>query len=317
LRTHVLRPTWHFVDPRDIRWMLRLTGPLITKRMAPYDRHLELDGPVFRRCNAALERALRDGQHLTRAEIKTVLGRARVPALGVQRTAHILMRAELDQVICSGPRRGKQFTYALFDERAPAGGRRDPDEDLLDLTRRYFRTRSPATAQDFSWWSGLPMTLVRRGIDMARSEMESLTIGGTTYWVAGPGLARRGHSAHLLPNYDEFFIGYRDRRAIGERLRSARTVTGGSAAIGNVIVVDGQLAGGWKRVPTRRGITLRLTLSSPLSEAERRRVLREVRRFQAFVETAVTVEGLSERAGRRDATSRPRGKRFDASRGSK
>jgi hypothetical protein len=293
LRTHVLRPTWHFVDPQDIRWMLRLTSPFIAKRMAPYDRHLELGNALFRRCNAALEKALQDGRSLTRAEIKAALAQARIPALGVQRTAHILMRAELDQVICSGPRRGKQFTYALFDERAPAGLRRDQDEDLLDLTLRYFHTRSPATARDFSWWSGLPMAVVRRGIEMARPEMESFTIEGTPYWMAGPALARRGHSAHLLPNYDEFFIGYRDRGAIGKRLRSVRAVTGGSAAIGNVIVVDGQLVGSWKRIQRQQGVTLRLDLPARLSTAEHKRVRRQVHRFQEFVGAAVTVKGLS------------------------
>lgn len=304
LRTHVLRPTWHFVDPQDIRWMLRLTSPFISRRMAPYDRHLELDNALFARCNRILEKALRDGKYLTRSEIKTVLGRARIPALGVQRTAHILVRAELDQVICSGPRRGREFTYALFDERVPPDPKRDPDEDLRDLVLRYFRTRSPATAQDFSWWSGLPMTVVNRGIAIARPAIESLTIGGMQYWIAGPPLARRGHSAHLLPNYDEYFIGYRDRSAIGVRLGGTRTVTGGSAAIGNVVVVDGQLVGGWKRIPRRQGVTIRMDLAAALSTAEHQRVLREVTRLQSFLGRPVSVQGISGRPAGRRASAR-------------
>src|SRR5688572_30966287 len=119
LRTHVLRPTWHFVVPTDIRWMLALTGPRIMAAMASYDRKLELDATVFRRSHAALTKALRDGTYLTRTELKTVLAKAKVGTLGVQRTAHMMMHAELDAVVCSGPRRGKQFTYALLDERVP------------------------------------------------------------------------------------------------------------------------------------------------------------------------------------------------------
>ena len=34
LRTHLMRPTWHFVSPQDIRWMLALTGPRVTAASA-------------------------------------------------------------------------------------------------------------------------------------------------------------------------------------------------------------------------------------------------------------------------------------------
>ena len=124
------------------------------------------------------------------------------------------MRAERDAIICSGPRQGKQQTYALLDERAPAVPVRDRDEDLLDLTLRYFAGRSPATAHDFSWWSGLSMRDVNRSIDIAAKQLERVEFEGKTYWRAGPVPAKPGPTAHLLPNYDEFFIGYRDRTAI-------------------------------------------------------------------------------------------------------
>ena len=292
LRTHVLRPTWHFVDPADIRWMLALTGPQVIRRMAPYDRHLEITESHFRRSNAALARALRDGAHLTRAELKEVLSRADVGTLGVQRAAHIIMRAELDAVICSGPRRGKHFTYALLDDRVPPTPAKDRDEALLELTRRYFRTRSPATAQDFSWWSGLPMPDVKRGIDLSRAELEQVRIEEKTYWSAGRPTGKPAASAYLLPNYDEFFIGYRDRSAIGKRLASTRAVTGWNAAFAHVVVVDGQLVGGWKRISGRGQVNLQFSIMTKLSTAERTRVLAEVRRFEDFVGAAVDVHGL-------------------------
>jgi winged helix DNA-binding protein len=294
LRTHVLRPTWHFIDPDDIRWMLALTGPYVAKRMAPYDRHLEITETHYRRCNAALEKALRDGHHLTRAQLKEVLSYAKVGSLGVQRAAHLLMRAELDAVICSGPRQGKQFTYALLDERAPTAPGKDRDEALLELTRRYFRTRSPATAQDFAWWSGLPMSDVKRGIELARSGLEQVTIDDKSYWSDGSSPARPPASAHLLPNYDEFFIGHRDRGAIGKRLSSTRPVTGWNAAFTHVIAIDGQLVGGWKRSPARGKIKLSISLLDTLTPAERTRVLAEVRRFEAFAGASVELTGLDD-----------------------
>ena len=296
IRTHILRPTWHFVDPADIRWMLALTGPRVLKTMAPYDRRLELDEKLFRRSHAALTKALRDGTYLTRTELKALL-EPRIGPLGggtggVQRTAHVMMRAELDGVICSGPRRGRQFTYALFDERVPPAAPIERDEALLQLTRRYFRARSPATARDFGWWSGLAMADVRRGIDLARAELELVTIAGEAYWVSGDPTSRPKPSAHLLPNYDEFFIGYRDRSAIGVRLESVKAVTGGNALIAHVIALDGQLVGGWRRKIGTDGIRLDLQILTRLSAAEHRRLLAELRRYEAFAGTAVEVRGL-------------------------
>ena len=295
LRTHVLRPTWHFVDPTDIRWMLALTGPRVMKTMATYDRKLGLDERVFRRSNAALTKALRDAD-LTRTELKALLEPKVGPlgggTAGVQRTAHLMMRAELEGVICSGPRRGKQFTYALLDRRVRSAAILDRDEALLELTRRYFRTRSPATPQDFSWWSGLPMADVRRGIDLARAELESVSIGDVAYWVHGDTPSRAKPSAWLLPNYDEFFIGYRDRSAIGVRLDSVKSVTGGNALIANVIAMDGQLVGGWRRTLGTDRISLDLQILARLSAAEQKRLLAEVRRYEAFAGKPVAVNGL-------------------------
>ena len=299
LRTHVLRPTWHFVDPADIRWMLALTGPRVMKTMATYDRQLGLDEKVYRKSHAALTRALRDHAHLTRTELKAVLEPKVGPlgggTAGVRRTAHLMMRAELEGVLCSGPRRGKQFTYALLDERVPSASPMDRDEALLELTRRYFRTRSPATPQDFSWWSGLAMADARRGIDLAREELESVSIGDKSYWLHGDTPSRPKPSARLLPNYDEFFIGYRDRSAIGKRLKSVKAVTGGNALIAHVIAIDGQLVAGWRRSPARDAVRLKVQLMAPLNRAEQKRVLAEVRRFAAFVGMPVDLHGLGPR----------------------
>jgi hypothetical protein len=272
--------------------MLALTGPGVMKRMAPYNRHLELDTRICNRCNRVIEKALRGGQHLTRSELKVELARAKVGDLGGQRLAHIVMNAELQAIICSGPRRGKQFTYALIDERVPATMSRDRDDAILELTRRYFRARSPATAGDFNWWSGLPMADVRKGIELASDELEQVTIGDKTYWTTGDRLPRPRASANLLPNYDEFFIGYRDRSAIGQRLKSIKAVTGGNALIAHVISIDGQLVGGWRRSVGKDAINLKLNLLTRLTPSETKRVRAEVRRYCSFVGRPVAASGL-------------------------
>ena len=300
IRTHVLRPTWHFVDPLDLRWMLALTGPLVMKRMTPYDQHLALDDKVYRRSNAAIEHALRGGRYLTRNELKAELTRARLGELGVQRLAHIVMRAELEAIICSGPRRGKQFTYALVEERVPPAAPKDRDAAIHELTLRYFRARSPATPADFGWWSGLPMSDVQKGIELASEELEEVTIGGRTYWSTGDRVARPRPSAHLLPNYDEFFIGYRDRSAIGGRLKSTKIVTGGSTLIGNVIALDGQLAGGWRRSVGKDATTLTFDVLARLTPSEMKRIRSEIKRYCSFLGRPVAVSGLDDTQRKRE-----------------
>jgi hypothetical protein len=285
LRTHVLRPTWHFVAPRDIRWMLALTAPRVSTAMASYNRKLELTPAVFRRSNAAIAKALDGGRHLTRLELRAVLERARLGAISGQRLGHMMMQAELDAVVCSGARRGKQFTYALLDERVPAAPARDRDDALLELARRYFTTRGPASVQDFSWWSGLTIADCRRGIEIAGRELEQVTVGEKRYWLKPRDSAapKASGSAHLLANYDEYFIGFRDRSAIGQRVRGTGLVTGGDALIAHIVFIDGQIVGGWKRSFDRQTVNVHLTLLSRLTPAESRRVAAAARKFGTFL----------------------------------
>jgi hypothetical protein len=290
LRTHVLRPTWHFVDPLDIRWMLKLTGPRVARIMSTYDRKFGLSETVYKKSIRTFAKSLRDNNYLTRVELKERLARVvKFDTLDVQRMMRLVMRAELDGVICSGPRRGKQFTYALLDERAPAVPVRDRDEDLLDLTMRYFNARSPATAHDFGWWSGLVMGDVKRGIDLAGKQLERVDIDGKTYWRAGAIPDAPPPSAHLLPNYDEFFIGYRDRGAIGKRLGHIDPVTGGSTLIAHVFALDGQLVGGWKRTIDSKTVTVEAKLLTRLSSGERGRLMDAIARYEAFVQRKAKV----------------------------
>jgi len=164
LRTHVMRPTWHFVAPEDIRWLLQLTAPRVNLRAGPNYRKFELDTAVFKRSNKIFAKALEGGKHLTRPALKSMLDADGIDVTDPVRLAHVLLRAELDGVICSGPRIGKQFTYALLEERAPASKILDRDEALVELTQRYFRSHGPATLQDFVWWSGLTVEDARRGM---------------------------------------------------------------------------------------------------------------------------------------------------------
>lgn len=290
LRTHVLRPTWHFILPADARWMLELTAPRIHAAMAYYLRRHGLDASAVHAGHARLERALRDGHHCTRTELAVALAHAGMDVSSGERVGHLLMQAELDRVIISGPRRGKQFTYALFDERVPAAPRRDRDEALGELTRRYFATRGPAAAGDFAWWSGLTVADAERGIQIADRSLVRETVDGRAYWSAR---AERRSSrwapvAHLLPSYDEYFIGFRDRSAVAERLETIRPKRRVDGLIGYGLFVDGQLVGGWRRALDPR-VDLELRVVIKLTARERVLVDRAAQRYADFLGFPVRV----------------------------
>ena len=294
VRTHVLRPTWHFVAAEDIRWMLALTAPRVRAAMASYDRKLELDEKVFAKSATAITRALSGGNHLTRLELRAVLERAGIGAVKTQRLGHLMMRAELDGLVCSGLRRGKHSTYALLEERLPKAGAMDRDESLAELARRYFRTRGPATVHDFAWWSGLTMGDSRRAVEAVQSRFESQTVDGKTYWFAGssPAAKEATNTAHLLPNYDEYFIGLKDRGAIGEMVKERVVGLPGDSFFAHLVMAGGQLVGGWIRTVTPRHVLFNVRLAVPITSAQTRALKSHAKRYSEFfglpVETIIT-----------------------------
>ena len=277
VRTHVMRPTWHFAAPEDIRWLLMLTGPRVNATCATYYRKLELDAATLSRARRTLVKALR-GRHAPRALLRDALRRATIP-VDTMRFAFILMHVELEGLMISGPRVGKQFTYALLDERVPAAAALTPEEALATLTRRYFAGHGPATIRDFAWWSGLTTKQIREGIALIGSELHSEEIEGDTFWrSAGAPAAprRRPTAAHLLPVYDELFIGYKDRRT--------------ADTFAAPLVVAGRVAGSWRRQTEKQRAVVSIALSAPLSAPERRAVDRAVRRYQAFLGIPVVLD---------------------------
>jgi hypothetical protein len=283
LRTHVLRPTWHFVAPADIRWMLALTAPRIRMILAHYDRTLGIDAAVLRRSRTVLTRELRGGRQCTRAELAAALTRAGVNTEGTQRLARIVMHAELDALICSGARRGKQFTYALLDERAPSSRPIDRETALHELAQRYFNTRGPATEHDFAWWSGLTKAEATRGARLAESSLDSALIGKRRYWFPRRGLPKvKSPVARLLPTYDEYFIGLRDRSAMHDRISSSRHLKRVAFPSMNVVTIDGQVVGEWSRTAGPRKAAMTVKLYIGLSGVDREAIAHEMDRLAVF-----------------------------------
>jgi hypothetical protein len=291
LRTHVMRPTWHFVHPADIRWLLALTSPRVHALNASLYRKLDLDAGLLARSATAIVAALEGNNHLTRNELAAELERAGIlrPTDDRLRLAYMAMHAELEGLICSGRMRGKQHTYALLDERVAPAPTLTRDEALAELVWRYFASHGPASVKDFTWWSGLTTADAKAGLAMNRSRLETVDVNDHSYWFAPGAPARPEQSpvAHLLPAYDEYTVAYKDHSAILDQAYRERVV----AAFGIVIVVDGRIAGSWKRVLGTSRVRLTLAVFGEPSDAERAAIARATERYGAFLERPVELLG--------------------------
>lgn len=293
LRTHVLRPTWHFVHPEDIGWMLALTGPKIRALNLRYGATIGLDARAFGRARDVMARALEGGRFLTRPELATALRRARVieaSATG-QTLAHLVMAAEQEGVLCSGPRRGKQFTYALMAERAPQAiramqqtshhgvGRRGAaarDEALARLAQRYFTSRAPATVDDFAWWSGLTKSAARLGIAAAG-------IAKADVAEASPPSDGAAGQHFLLPNFDEYVIAYRHRDALLNGASARNLGVWSTMHYPHYVIINGRIAGSWQRSIAQSTATVRLKMREPLSRPQLARIRTLAKRYAQFI----------------------------------
>jgi hypothetical protein len=284
LRTHVLRPTWHFVTAEDIGWMLDLTAPRVHVALRSYMQREGLDARLMRRVLAIFSTALEGRQYLTRAELGARLRRRRIDLNAIQ-LGFATLYAELERVICSGPRRDKAFTYALLAERAPGGRRIAGDEALGTLASRFFSSHGPATVRDFVWWSGLRTSDARRGAEIA--QLQRIERNGLCYWVSGERPIRvKASGVHLLPIYDEYLVAYRDRVAVPHTIGGS----GQAVAFRHALVIDGQVAGTWTLARAAAPGNVRITPLRPLTSDERELARRSALRLASFLRTPLRIE---------------------------
>jgi hypothetical protein len=282
IRTHLLRPTWHFVAAEDLRWLLLLTGQRVQRFNGTMYRKLGLEPVHFRRANKVFERELTGGKAMDRTALSTALQRARID-VSEMRLIHLLMDAELTGLLCSGPRNGKQFTYMLLEERVPKAKAMAKEEALLNLARRYFRTRGPATLHDFAWWSGLTVSDGKKAMAALGKEFAEVMIDDRAYRMpreAEP-VPLPKHTVRLLPNYDEYAIGFKDRRLIHDPSTVASAPRSTAGSLRHMMVIDGRVAGTWDS-PANAGEVLVSpfgALSSPVKKA----VNQEIGRYRTFL----------------------------------
>ncbi|MCW3123073.1 MAG: hypothetical protein JWQ38_2565 [Flavipsychrobacter sp.] len=283
LRTHVMRPTWHFVAPQDIRWLLKLTAPRVHAFNAYMYRKMDVDDAVFKKSSKLLSKSLKGNNFLTRPDIEVIFNKAGIATDDV-RMVCIMMHAELDGLICSGPRIGKQFSYALLEERVPAVKEISKDEGLARLTELYFTSRGPATLQDYIWWSGLTAAECRGGLAMMKSKLQHDVIDGQEYWsaiVLGKRI-EKADVAFLLPNFDEYSVAYKDRGVMFDA-KKIKHEPGPMALLGNIIILNGQVAGVWKRTIKKDRVDLALNFYHKITKAQQKEIDVAIEKYSQFI----------------------------------
>ncbi len=254
IRTHVMRPTWHLVSANDVKWMLALTAPHLRKSMKGRHKALGLTDPIFKRSHTIIEKSLSKNGFMTRTELVTELSKYKIKPDQLQ-AIHIMFSAELNGTVCNGPMRGKQFTYALLEERVPKTKMLTKMEALAALGLRYFTSHGPATLQDFTWWSGLPAADARTALEMIKSSLIHEKTGDHVFWFADlPGAAETIQPIYILPAYDEFMISYKDRSASLDPKFFSSAITA-NGIFKPIIVVKGNVIGTWSREIKKKEMT--------------------------------------------------------------
>lgn len=287
IRTHILRPTWHFVSADDIRWMMELSAPQIRPILNSYNKQMGLNQKIFDQSRTIIEKALA-GKNLSRAELMAELTNASIDTSDL-RGSHIMFNAELDLLVCNGPMRGKEFTYALLDERVPKGEHFNREEALAKLARRYFISHGPASLADFSWWSGLSITDSKNAINQIKHLLQTEKIEETNYWFFETSLSKTtAKSLRLLPAFDEFLISYKNRNAALNKLYASEVMTR-NGIFRPFIVSNGEVVGTWKREIKKDDVIVEPRFFKPVSNTWNQKFLSELKRFGKFLNKKLVI----------------------------
>ncbi|MCC8089246.1 MAG: winged helix DNA-binding domain-containing protein [Rikenellaceae bacterium] len=257
IRTHILRPTWHFVSAEDLRWMSDLCRRSLDRIYKTYCRKSPIQEEFIRQNYPVVVRALRDNNHLTNTEITETLSE-KIPDADNSLSRRILFRMEIEGIICGGRVKSGHHTYALLDEWVPV--RRDitRDEALSRLALKYFKSHGPAEIMDFVWWSGLTVTDARKGLDMVKDRLIKSESDGRILWMAEgiPAFVPK-REIHLLPPFDEFVVGYKSRVDIVDSHNHCKVMSR-FGIFKPTVMLDGRIIGSWRN--KRSGKTNNITI---------------------------------------------------------
>jgi hypothetical protein len=290
VRTWPMRGTLHFVSALDARWMLELLAPRIMRSAAGRHRQLELDDSAFRRSRAVITKALAREGVLTRKALLAVLETGGVSTAG-QRGIHILQQLCMERTLCYGPHSEKQPTFVHFDEWIPRSRAFERDDALRTVAERFFTSHGPATMRDFVGWTGLTVADAKVGLHLAGASLERIVADGGESWMAAdrPVTNVADGRAHLLPGFDEFMLGYKDRSAALAPRHAGRIVPGANGMFLPTLVLDGQVRGTWRKTASAKAVALVASPFGRLAAAEKKAFGEPAERYARFLGVPVTL----------------------------
>jgi hypothetical protein len=259
--TWPMRGTMHLVPAEDAAWMVRLLAPRVLRGLTARLRQLELDQATIERSKTVFYEALRGGQRLTRAGMMLALEQAGISTQG-QRGYHLLGHTAQLGHICFGPLLERQQTFVLLDEWVPQARQLAREEALAELAQRYFSSHGPATVHDFANWAGLTLADARQGLEAVQPALVSEKVEDKTYWLAAGETvaASNAGTVQLLPGFDEYLLGYKDRQAVLAAEHAAKVVPGGNGVFKPMVVVDGQIVGTWQRTVKKGAVNVAVSI---------------------------------------------------------
>jgi hypothetical protein len=263
--TWAMRGTLHAVPAEDVKWMLGRLAPRILANDQRRLAQLELDSRQMAQCETLIHDALKENKRMQRQHLMDLLERAGIKTKP-QRGYHILWYLAQSGLICPGPVEGNQQTFVLLEDwvRNPAG--LPLEEAAGELAKRYFAGHGPATLHDFAWWSGLPVKEAREGLEAIQDKLHRETIAGAEFWMdrnvddamEGDEGDEITSAVHLLPGYDEYLLGYKDRSAVLDARYAPRIVPGNNGVFAPLVVIDGVISGTWKRTIRKNEVELQV-----------------------------------------------------------
>lgn len=286
VRSWPMRGTLHWVAPKDLGWMLRLTTPRLLSSIAARHRQLELDQPTFDRARDVAIAELAGGRRLSRADFLLRLEAAGIRTTG-QRAPHLIGYLAQTGVVVHGPPDGAQQALVLLDEWVPDAHRHSEDESLREFVLRYVNGHGPATLRDFVWWSKVTVSQARAGFELARDELVEVVYEGTSHWMsprtADAASARRPSGMRALPGFDEWVLGYQNRAVALPSEHAERIVPGGNGVFLPTIVSAGVVVGTWRRKIEKDRVTVTAVPFEALTARQQSGFAREAARFGRFL----------------------------------
>jgi len=289
LRTWPMRGTLHFVPSEDARWMLKLSAARMIAKDKRRLEQLELDEAIIERAKMLFHDALSGGKRLSRPAMMQLLEDAGIRTTG-QRAYHILWHLAQTGLICLGPMQDKQQTFVLLDEWAPYSREFSREEALAQLAGRYVASHGPATIQDFALWAGLPMGDAKAGFLAARAGLISEKSNDQEYWRSNDAIGEALHtpsSVFLLPGFDEYLLGYKNRSAVLAAEHAPKIVPGSNGVFLPMVVVAGQVVGTWRRRVRKDALDITVTPFTPLNDLEEE-VSSAAKRYSHFLGLSFT-----------------------------